>query len=187
MKILGIDPDTKNTGLAGVEFEEWDHVSSRNGASVVTSQVCTKMEVIWVAVAKAKLSLPVADRILVIADQLAYILNNCPSVKAAVIEGQVAYPRSRVRPNDLIHLAQVTGAALGVCESNDQLFGIMTEPHITVVKPRDWKGTVKKDVHQRRIMSKVTMDNPTWDLLSPLQQGHVKDAIGLALWGYEQC
>jgi len=96
----------------------------------------------------------------------------------AVVEGQEKYPKDRVRPNDLIHLAQVAGLAAGYIHAYHDIRPL-------IVKPRLWKGSVPKDVHQKRILSQVTIGEACSYLqCNKTEQGHLIDAIGLALYAY---
>lgn len=108
-----------------------------------------------------------------------------------VIEGQESYLGSKVRPQDLLHLALAAGAAVGLARS-------LCRCRIEVPRPVVWKGSIPKHVHQKRILRAVgipyvSASNPTRILKLPEGVGfegikksnfsHVIDAIGLAVWG----
>lgn len=121
------------------------------------------------------------------------------------IEGQslVARPGFRHRrPDDIVHLAQVAGAALAAC------VGTFDEGTFLLPRPGEWKGQVAKHAHQARTLRALGIDyefvgeegakgsyaRPTSiPLLSGALQGalggvrpsdwrHLSDAAGLALW-----
>lgn len=106
-----------------------------------------------------------------------------------IIEGQRIYPQSKVRPNDLIKLAHLAGAAAGVCAS------LYPGSRILIPEPKDWKGSVPKHIHQARLYKKLGWGyKQTKDYAYPehptvgkkLLKGewkHVGDAIGLMQWG----
>lgn len=73
-------------------------------------------------------------------------------------------------PNDLITLAVEVGR-IGACFIGG----------FELIRPRTWKGTVKKEIMTKRILSKLT---PTeMDVLGVLRQNHnVVDAVGIGLW-----
>lgn len=166
MIALGIDPDTKNTGIAIVSCD-------------------AVPEVIYFATVKVKASLPVETRILHLSRAIAMQLRDLPygiPVEHIVVEGQRVYPRSKVRPQDLIHLAQVAGLAAAHAQ---QAYPLAT---LCIPEPRVWKGTVEKGAMQRRILKRVGLTDSLEGVdgvekMTKTQRGHVVDAIGLALWG----
>jgi len=161
---LGVDPDTFNTGLALVEAPR---------------------TLLWVGVAQVPRTLPVEKRIIQMASAIEGVFAlelaeaDVPIARICV-EGQKHYPRSRTRPNDLIHLAQVAGAALSPAVFR------WPSADAWVPYPQDWKGTVKKEVMHRRIMSKVHNSTDRLAGVKPSHRSHVIDAIGLALWALKQ-
>jgi hypothetical protein len=70
------------------------------------------------------------------------MIGQLPSAKDAIVELPRIYPKERkVDPNDLINLAAVAGA-----------FSCKAWQSATFVTPRDWKGTVPKELcHKRAI------------------------------------
>ena len=110
-------------------------------------------------------------------------------VDIVVCEYPKAYPKSEVQPNNLIGLAMIAGVMFGRMRGEEGIF-----PH-----PQEWKGTISKSVHQKRILTKLgwrytqrgkqLIPNTTivrsWDI-RPSEWTHVIDAIGLAMWGAEQ-
>lgn len=178
MICLGIDPDTFNTGIALVE------------ATDPTKASKAKFKVRHVAVAAVDRRLSVQRRILNMRNQIEYelwLMDHGDYVDRTCVEGQVHYPKSKVRPNDLIHLAQVAGmagmAAGYVVEgSSDDLW---------FPEPAEWKGQAKKAPHQKQILQTVELNADLEGVtgasrLNTIQLGHVIDAIGLAVWVAQQ-
>ena len=80
--------------------------------------------------------------------------------------------KSKGNPNDLIKLAYEAGRVVGSAAAK-------------VIKPREWKGTIKKEVMLKRILSKL--DDRELRLLKglglpPSKEHNVVDAIGIGLW-----
>lgn len=120
-----------------------------------------------------------------------------------VIEGQniIQSRNTKIRKQDIVILANMAGAIYGAWGA------IGAKPHI--VLPFDWKGSVKKEVHQRRTCLNLGWkynNHPgyvspiipkDWEVISNIyikgenkeklpNQGdwkHIMDSIGLALWG----
>lgn len=91
------------------------------------------------------------------------------------IEKPVIYPggKSKGNPNDLLDLAFEVGK---LCK---MFYGYST------VKPREWKGTIKKEIMLKRIVSKLTEEERVIcdSLRLPKdKQKEVIDAIGIGLW-----
>lgn len=118
-----------------------------------------------------------------------------------VVESQKSYGgvKKKARPEDLINLAFVAGAATHSVYDCNTIFWPQAS---------QWKGTIPKGIHQMRIMSKLGWigkkhetksggwaepisfgDNPPTCDVSRVTGGqwkHAMDAIGLAIWGIEQ-
>lgn len=98
-----------------------------------------------------------------------------------VIELPVVYDKKQQKgdPNDLIKLAFVAGAIMrSLCLDH---FPIVLTP-----TPREWKGTIKKEIHHERIKAKCPEAEPL-ALKTPKTYRHnVYDAIGLGLWALER-
>lgn len=78
-------------------------------------------------------------------------------------------------PNDLIDLAIEVGV----------LSTLFSDGTVTLVKPREWKGQVPKEVMLKRILSKLTADELQLIKglgLSKSQSHNVVDAVGIGLW-----
>lgn len=111
-----------------------------------------------------------------------------------VVEYQEHYAgKGKANPNHLMLLSMITGA--GLCIFHDG-FTKMFAPY-----PKEWKGSVPKGIHQKRILSKLGWefkDNgkklaptpvfPDLPVIGDIEAGakEVVDAIGLAQWGLKQ-
>lgn len=98
-----------------------------------------------------------------------------PAGDSLVIEVPQIYRgvKSRGDPNDLIWVAFEAGRVAGRCRD------------VEAVLPRRWKGTIRKEVMVRRILSKLT-DAELQKLkglgLPPSKEHNVCDAVGIGLW-----
>lgn len=97
-----------------------------------------------------------------------------PYDSPVVVEVPQIYPgvRSKGNPNDLIRVAFAAGRAVGLSECQ-------------VVKPREWKGTIKKEVMLKRILK--SLDDKELQIIKDLKlpksvEHNVVDACGLGLW-----
>jgi hypothetical protein len=158
---VGIDPDTSATGVAIVMTEG------------------TKIEDVeaWVVRAKGRKA---EDRVMGMAWGLAELLPRLLKVAhVVVVEWQAIRPTDR-RPNDILNLAAVAGMAMGIAHCAH-----LREPIILNPLPVRWKGSIPKDVHQRRILSEsgLSLDSPAFCGIIPSLRTHAVDAVGLALWG----
>lgn len=173
MICLGIDPDTKNTGLALVEAHD-------------CAPIGIGFRVLHVAVASAK-GATVQDRLVRLAYEMGLSLETALAgydVDRVAIEWQKLRPRGERNPNSIVDLNGVAGMCVQACVS------FMVSDVLTPI-PADWKGQVPKDIHQKRILSQVDLTAdlegvPGADSLTKTQKGHVIDAIGLALWAGKQ-
>ena len=165
MIAIGIDPDTKATGMAVVSI----------GAVP---------KVLYVATAVVKASLSVQERLRHMNAMVSTELGCFPYGIAAerlAVEGQRVYTRGKVRPQDLIHLAQVAGMAAAHAQQAYPLAALW------IPEPVQWKGSVEKGAMQRRILGRLGLTEKLEGVegaggMTKTQRGHVIDAIGLALW-----
>lgn len=165
MIALGIDPDTKATGIAVVSV------------GAVSKVLCVRT-------VPVRASLSIEERIRIMNFALALGIGSLPSgiaVERISVEGQEKYPRDRVRPNDLLNLALVSGMASAHAQQHYPLAPLW------IPKPRMWKGQVPKNVHQGRILARLGLSEKLEGVegagsMNKTQRGHVIDAIGLALW-----
>lgn len=186
--VIGIDPDTSAVGIGVVDAE----TKELRGVKVVRNKSGRKGP----------------GRVMDMANkcrgQISELLGELghPDVALIVVENQtVRYSASKgVNPNNMIGLAQVAGALVCECfyETNNVAFP----------EPSKWKGSVPKQIHQNRILSKLHINaesvgsqssgyarpkSPERDLdpdkvvnlhsVSKSDWKHVVDGIGLALWG----
>lgn len=93
-----------------------------------------------------------------------------------VIELPQVYPGAREEdPNDLIQVARSVGMWEQATECNE----------VYLVHPRKWKGTVAKEIHNRRTLAKLEPRERALleALYLPASKRHnVIDAIALGLW-----
>lgn len=104
------------------------------------------------------------------------ITTSTGKVSVLVIEGQQVYPgRSKADPNDLLPLAETVGGVKARISAFTVLHPL----------PRDWTGSVPKEVRHRRLLGRV--DDATLELIrnikAPKGELHdVLDAIALGFW-----
>ena len=137
MLAVGIDPDTKTTGVAAVQYF--------NGG----------FQVVRVALVRAKGRLASDRRV-----EMAKNLIDCMTALdlpytpiAAAVEWQHIRPRKEKRPNDICNLNGISG----MCVMGATFLG---PEFIFSPIPSDWKKDVPKPIHQKRIVSRLhlTMD-----------------------------
>lgn len=90
-----------------------------------------------------------------------------------VVEEPQVYPVSKGDPNDLIKIALDAGILIGSIAP-----GCLVLPF----KPHMWKGSVPKDIHQRRILKVAGDIQSMLSLLRSSDRSHAIDAIGLGLY-----
>lgn len=172
MLAVGIDPDTKSTGVAVVQ--------AFNGG----------LQVVHVGLVRAK-GRKSADRRFVMAREMMdwFAHADLPYTPTAVtIEWQKLRPKGEKNPNSIVDLCGIAGMAYaaGTLLGADMMFAPI---------PSEWKGTVPKSVHQKRIVSRLhlTMDLtyiegygngcvPGSEKIPASMKTHVIDALGLACW-----
>lgn len=95
------------------------------------------------------------------------------------IEWPVIYPRSKVRPNDILTLARCAAEfgggykALGVA--------------VHYVEPATWKGQLPKEVHHPRVWAALrdterALVDEACQGMAPSKRHNVLDAVGLGQW-----
>lgn len=168
MIFLGIDPDTKTTGIAVVK-------------ATPMSRMHTEFEVLSVDVAEARGRL-VQDRLIEMADAINLGVDGLFrifDVNRCIVEWQKLRPNREKNPNAILDLTGVAGMAVSACREG--CVGVYTPI------PSEWKGTVDKQVHQKRILKAVTFNTECgFKDLKRAHLSHVVDAIGLAMWGFEK-
>lgn len=95
----------------------------------------------------------------------------------ALIEKPVIYPARNVPSNDLIDLAVVVGELSALCR--------FAGYKVKLVAPRTWKGSVPKSIHNKRVLSVLTVEEVEKLPRRPRAGDYdhnMLDAVGLALW-----
>lgn len=159
---IGLDPDLHATGIA------W----------------CTLEKVQRVAVARVSAKLKGEEAVIAMSEAIRRVLGF--SFDRAVVEGQEIYLRHTKNPDSILRIGQVAGCALGLMTED------LTPSSIRLPRPKEWKGSVPKEIMAARIMRHygMTVKNrssiPGSLGITNKEWGHVTDAIGLALWGCRQ-
>lgn len=81
--------------------------------------------------------------------------------------------KARGNPNDLVAVAFEAGRIAGLANTYEK------------VSPRQWKGTIKKEVMLRRILSKLADEELAIIKglgLPPSKEHNVIDSVGIGLW-----
>ena len=154
---VGIDPDTKASGVAVLDNGYWSLRSAR---------------------AFGKLA---KDRFPGMADSLVDAL---PELHDAVVAIEWQHMRYYEKnPNAMMGVQAVAGMALAAVVSHGAL-----PSRILLPRPSEWKGTIAKEIHQRRILKSLncTIDSDIFAHIPRSLRQHVVDAMGLALWAREQ-
>lgn len=121
-------------------------------------------------------------------------------VVVVTIEAQEIYLGKTKNPRNIMHLAQVAGAAMGIAWHKNMGGSRRT---FYFPRPQQWKGQVPKRIHQARILkrqgwnynivgtkgggycypTKLGSGDLAREPLQKTQWKHVVDAMGLAQWG----
>lgn len=179
MIVLAVDPDTTTIGFAILR----DAVPIR--AALVEVKAGGKVN-------DRKLRVMEAFDAEITRLQTVYELPELTRVDRIVVEGQRHRVGSKVRPQDLLNLAQVAGFCAGA------LLSRWPSAQLVIPEPAEWKGTIKKERFTQRILSDFglavtpeglmfvgsTLRLPGTQGLRPSKATHVIDALGLAKWGY---
>lgn len=80
-------------------------------------------------------------------------------------------------PNDLVDLAFAAGGIAVILSAIEGL------THVVIPYPREWKGTIPKNIHHARLRMQVPEVVQAIDQIPKSLQHNVWDAVGLALWG----
>ena len=156
--ILGIDPGKNFTGAVFLKNSE---------------VVSTRLMVKWSSDISKNLSNQVAE----LEDWFTHTFGVLSVGEVlAIVEAPRIYPNSPVRANDQMDLSLMAGAFAAVTGS----YKCVTTKLVT---PREWKGTVKKEVHNERILKKMPSLLPFLEGYPKTKQEHIIDAAGLALYG----
>ena len=181
MIVLGIDPDLHQTAFALVQDEPF-------------------VKILRVEVLSIPETLKGTDAVVAMSSALGAAPYRYAGTSLVVVEGQQIYLGSgQARPDSILRLAQVAGAALGAFWAFSKM----------MPRPTEWKGQVPKGIHQARILKRfgifykvvgrekgcvpLTLEGEPGlagvegsDLVPKGAWIHVVDAIGLALWAIEQ-
>lgn len=173
MIAVGIDPDTKSTGIAAVQ--------SYNGG----------FQILHVELVRAVGRLA-ADRRVEMAEELIKVMrlnpfgiNYIPT--AVAVEWMKLRPREK-RPNDIVNLNGIAGMCVMAATQ-------LKPDYIFTPIPQEWKGTVPKKIHQARILDRLHLTPelaykkgygngvvPGSAGIPKSMRTHVIDALGLAVW-----
>jgi hypothetical protein len=97
---------------------------------------------------------------------------------SAIIEAPRWYPREhRIDTNDLLDLSVLVGEIKGRFESFNAL--------VELVYPRTWKGTVPKDIHNKRVLAALNSEELKVLPKRPRAKDvdhNLLDAVGIGLW-----
>lgn len=179
MIAVGIDPDTKTTGVAVVE---WDG---------------QKFNVLGARLVRAK-GRKVQDRLVEMASELMRVIPLAlpdPGPDAVAVEWMKLRPKGEKNPNSIVDLNGVAGMCVAAAIQLYPKDAWMPLPHIFTPIPSKWKKQVPKNVHQSRILSRVGLTKDLKDAegtpvpgskdIPASMRTHVIDAIGLAVWALE--
>lgn len=92
-------------------------------------------------------------------------------VDVAVVERPVIYPDSRERDSDIVNLAVTAGILAGAFDCE-----------LDMPTPREWKGTVPKDIHNSRTRAACPAAARIISQIRGGVRNHAWDAVGLGLW-----
>lgn len=92
-----------------------------------------------------------------------------------LVEIPRVYPRSKVRPNDLIDLAFAAGKAVGAFDCPVQ-----------IVCPAEWKGQLSGKETIRRVESALTPTERARIRRTGAQDHNILDAVGIGLWYFKR-
>lgn len=170
--VMGVDPDTFNTGIAVV-----------SGRVPLRGRELENVRVERVHAASAK-GRQIRSRLVDMLDAILAGMESLlvPDPDLVVVEGQAFRPNDP-RPDDIVQLAVVQGIAAGI--------GWTISSEVMMPLPVSWKGTVDKVEHQRRVLRDLGLaedldEVPGAATLNKTSRRQVVDGIGLAVWGLEQ-
>lgn len=106
-----------------------------------------------------------------------------PRGSKVYIEKPQVYPEDPVPPNDLITLALMVGKLAWEAEQDGC--------YVQLPTPHAWKGTVKKHIHNARVLKALTERERVMVLgvitkLPKAYRHNVIDAVGIGLWALQR-
>lgn len=169
MRVIGIDDDTSNTGLALV-------AAHPEGPRLLR---------VGLARAKGKSEERRARMALAIREELHRLLDGLePDETFGVVEWQQIRKNDRAKPNNMMSLNAVAG--MGVCALTE----VIPPENIWTPTPPAWtKGVDKPRLHRRSMRSVGILDVvsvPGGGKIPKSYRTHILCGIGLALWGLKQ-
>lgn len=173
MKCLGFDPDLHHSGIAIVENGKLLMVALTSAHHTAKGRRAAVENI----ASAAGIAWP--------NDEIDRAVIECPQIYRG--------GKNKADPADLINLALVSGGA------SDLIKRIYPGAAQGFVLPQEWKGTIPKMIHHKRICEdlglKYTTDArdtrviPTWPTdtvvigtITPARAQHVLDACGMAVW-----
>lgn len=175
MLAVGIDPDTKATGVAVVQ--------AFNGG----------LQIVHVGLVRAK-GRKTSDRRVEMArnlqrDLCRLYLNISYTPTAVAIEWMKLRPKGEKNPNSIVDLNGISGMCVVACQQ-------LGAEHVFTPIPSEWKGTVPKSVHQKRVLRRLRLTSdltyeesgnpiPGSEKIPASMRTHVIDALGLACWALD--
>lgn len=167
---IGIDPDTKNSGIAVVQY------------SNPLADGLGRYQIVEVALARAKGRLA-KDRRVAMSNALWTTLADLEipyGVAVGVVEWQALRPIGEKRPNNIVDLCGIAGMAITALSRH-----VSSTTSIIAPTPGDWTGGIPKDVRANRIIGRLQLSSDLKDFadIPPSLRHHAMDAVGLAIWG----
>lgn len=182
LDFFGFDPDSKNCGVCYIKLKQ------SNGKVQISELVPSHIS--------HSLDLSGDRAVLAMIEKLAkdhpawgYGKSSGPVI---VSERMEAYTHKREAAPNLLMLEQVSGAWQGIWKA------LYPDCELIWTLPKEWKGTVPKKIHHKRIINKLGLSArlaprsdskyyiDEWPHLKPAQNYHILDAVGLALFGIQK-
>lgn len=172
--VIGVDPDTFNTGIAMLSAEMPGRTLER-----------IRVERVFAGEAKGR---QIRSRIVQLLDTIDEGLCEMTNELGmhiipdlVVVEGQAFRPGDP-RPDNIVQLGVTQGIAMGI--------GRLVGKRVEMPLPVTWKGTQDKADHQKKLLAKLGLatdldEVPGAERLNKTSRKQVVDGIGLALWGLE--
>jgi len=170
-RIIAFDPGLLKVGIAVVDFYE-DGIFVEHVGVVKPA---------WQAVAKS------LDKVHAMIGGLEQCKKDFPLMFKGgklIVEAQESYPRRAGKPganaNVLIRMGKVSGAFYAMVDAEEKLF----------VLPKTWTQSRSKEQNHPRIFERLENKDPCdWPWITKTTASnyeHAIDAVGMALWMYDQ-